>query len=325
MRDALTHSTMQFARALIMPNLKPPIRTPEDAQAYRQRICDARRPDTKFEPYLSLYLTPETDPFDVHRAKKDPYILGYKLYPAGATTHSASGVSDLRAVYPVFEAMQEVGLVLQIHGESIDPGCDIFDREAVFVESSLRALTRDFPRLRIVLEHITTREAADFVRAASDNVAATITPQHLLYNRNEIFRGGIRPHYYCLPILKREEHRRALIEAIRSGNRRFFLGTDSAPHPKVHKESDCGCAGIFSAHAAMELYAEAFDAAGALPHLAAFAALSGADFYGLPHNAGEMLIRSIPRRIPASYAFGDEQVVPLRADDAIAWTATRVS
>ena len=313
------HSARRFARALIMPNLRPPVTTTAQALAYRSRILQAIPPGLDFQPLLTLYLTDHTPPDEITRAQVSGQVIAGKLYPAGATTHAESGVTDLRNIYPVLEMMQRCGMPLLVHGEVTDPEVDIFDREAVFIERALIPLLRDFPGLKVVLEHITTEDASDFVRAAPVTVAATITAHHLLYNRNAIFQGGIRPHYYCLPILKRERHRQALIRAATSGNPRFFLGTDSAPHSQHSKETACGCAGCYTAHAALELYAEAFEAAGALDRLAAFASIHGADFYGLPRNTGTVTLRRQPTLIPETLPFGDEPLIPLRAGETLHW------
>ncbi|MCU0933076.1 MAG: dihydroorotase, partial [Thiobacillaceae bacterium] len=280
----LPDTARRFARAIVMPNLKPPVRTVAEAAAYRDRILAALPAGMRFEPLMTLYLTDNTDPAEIARAVASGFVKAVKYYPAGATTHSDSGVTDIHRVQAVLEAMQEAGLPLLLHGEVTDPGVDVFDREAVFIERILLPLVQRLPRLKIVLEHITTRHAAEFVATAPANVAATITAHHLLYNRNAMFQGGMRPHYYCLPVLKREIHRLALLEAATGGNAKFFLGTDSAPHAREAKESACGCAGIYTAHAALELYAEIFDGAGALDRLEAFASHYGPDFYGLPRN-----------------------------------------
>jgi len=310
----------RFARAIIMPNLDPPVTTVSRARAYRERILAAVPAACDFEPLMTLYLTEATTPEEIHAAAADPCIHGVKLYPAGATTHSEAGVRDLRRVQPVLAAMAETGLPLLVHGEVTDPAVDVFDRETVFIETVLAGLLDRLPDLRVVLEHITTEFAVDFVRSAGPNVAATLTAHHLLYNRNAMFRGGLRPHYYCLPVLKRERHRRALVEAAVSGDACFFLGTDSAPHPRTRKESACGCAGIYTAHAALELYAEVFDAAGALDRLEAFASHHGADFYRLPRNTGTVTLRreawTVPEALPLG---GDGEVVPLRAGETVAW------
>ncbi|MFO1372750.1 MAG: dihydroorotase [Candidatus Competibacteraceae bacterium] len=319
MRAVVPHSARQFARAIIMPNLRPPVTTTEQALAYRERILDAAPDGLTFQPLMTLYLTDNTPPAEIARAKASGHIVACKLYPAGATTNSDSGVTDIQKIYPVLEEMQAHGLLLLIHGEVTDPDVDIFDREAVFIERVLLPVVRDFPALKIVLEHITTQEAADYVRAAPATVAATITAHHLLYNRNAIFQGGIRPHYYCLPILKRERHRQALLQAATSGNPKYFLGTDSAPHPRQGKESGCGCAGCYTAYAALELYAEAFDAAGALDKLDAFASRHGPDFYGLPRNTDIITLRRQPTPAPESFSFGDATLIPLRAGEILAW------
>ena len=313
------HSARQFARALIMPNLRPPVMTTAQALAYRARILAAIPPGLDFQPLLTLYLTDQTPPAEITRAQASGQAIAGKLYPAGATTNADAGVTDLRNIYPVLETMQRCGMPLLVHGEVTDPAVDIFDREAVFIERALIPLMRDFPGLKVVLEHITTEDAADFVRAAPVTVAATITAHHLLYNRNAIFQGGIRPHYYCLPILKRERHRQALIRAATSGHPKFFLGTDSAPHSQHGKETACGCAGCYTAHAALELYAEAFETAGALDRLDAFASIHGADFYGLPRNAGTITLRRQATLIPETLPFGDEPLIPLRAGETLHW------
>ncbi|HAO31423.1 MAG TPA: dihydroorotase [Candidatus Competibacter sp.] len=320
LRAVAPHTARQFARAIIMPNLNPPVTTTEQALAYRGRILDAVPPESDFQPLMTLYLTDTTAPAEIVRAKASGHVVAGKLYPAGATTHSASGVTDVRKIYPVLEAMQAQGLRLLVHGEVTDPAVDIFDREAVFIERVLIPLVRDFPALKIVLEHITTQDAADYVREAPVTVAATITAHHLLYNRNAIFQGGIRPHYYCLPVLKRERHRQALLQAATGGNPKYFLGTDSAPHPRQGKEAACGCAGCYTAYAALELYAEAFESAGALDRLEAFASVHGPDFYGLPRNAGTITLRRQMTPVPEYLAFGDDQLVPLRAGSALSWS-----
>ncbi len=309
----------QFGRALVMPNLKPPIVTVAMAKAYRDRIVAACAPGQHFEPLMALYLTDNTAPDEILRVKESGFVHALKYYPAGATTNSDSGVTDLRKIYRVLEAMQTHGVVLCLHGEVTGPEVDVFDREARFVEGSLQQIVRDFPALKIVVEHITTSEAAQFVREAAANVAATITPQHLLYSRNAIFTGGIRPHFYCLPILKRETHRQSLIAAAVSGSPKFFLGTDSAPHAKNSKETCCGAAGCFSAHAAMELYAEAFDSVGAIDKLDDFASRFGAAFYGLPRNTATVTLTQQTWTPPSEYAFGEETVVALTAGRTLAW------
>lgn len=315
------HTAAQFARALIMPNLRPPVTTTEQAMAYRDRILAALPSGTAFEPLMSLYLTDNLPPEEIVRAKAAG-VVACKLYPAGATTNSDAGVTDLRKTYKTLEAMQREGVLLLVHGEVTDPGIDVFDREAVFVERQLIPLRRDFPELKIVMEHITTKEAAQYVRDADRFLAATITAHHLLYNRNAIFTGGIRPHYYCLPVLKREVHRQALVEAATSGSAKFFLGTDSAPHPAHLKEHAAGCAGCYTAHAAMELYAEAFDAAGALEKLEGFASFNGPDFYGLPRNTGTLTLRREAWTVPETVPFGEAQLKPLRGGETLAWKVT---
>jgi dihydroorotase len=321
MRDVVSYTANVFARALIMPNLTPPITTVEAALGYRERILSALQPSNLFRPYMALYLTPATTVAQVEKVAATPEVLGIKLYPAGATTNSAAGVSSLDAVYPVLAAMEAHGVVLQIHGESTDPTCDPFDREAVFIEHTLQPVIRRFPKLRFVFEHATTLEAVEFVRSLpAGQVAATLTPQHLLYDRRALFAGGVRPHFFCLPVLKREKHRHALLAAATSGDPRFFLGTDSAPHPRSRKESACGCAGIFSAHAAIELYAEAFASVGALNKLESFASRFGAQFYGLPLSTQTITLEERPRRIPPSLPFGDDVLVPMRADEEVAFS-----
>jgi len=312
-------TAQQFGRALVMPNLKPPVTTVVMAAAYRERIVQALPAGSTFEPLMTLYLTDRTAVDEVARVAESGFVQAFKYYPAGATTNSDSGVTALRNVYPVLEAMQRHGVVLCIHGEVTDPATDVFDREAIFVEQSLAQVVRDFPALKVVVEHITTREAADFVTAAPANVGATITPQHLLYNRTSIFTGGIRPHFYCLPILKRETHRAALVAAATSGSPKFFLGTDSAPHSRNSKEACCGAAGCFTSHAAIELYAEAFDAAGALDKLDDFASRFGAAFYGLPRNTGSVTLQRESWTPPESFAFGDETIVPLTQGRVLGW------
>lgn len=309
----------QFARAIIMPNLRPPVTTTEMAQAYRQRILDALPTDSPFQPLLTLYLTDSTTPGEISRAKKSGEVFAIKLYPAGATTNSDSGVTQLQKTYPALAAMEAHGLPLLVHGEATDPAIDVFDREKVFIDEQLMPLTRQFPSLKIVFEHITTKDAVDFVRAHGDNVAATITPQHLLLNRNAMLVGGIHPHNYCLPVLKRETHRLALVDAATSGNAKFFLGTDSAPHRKGAKESACGCAGIYSANIAMELYATAFDRANALDSLEGFASHFGADFYGLPRNTGTITLERRENIVPDSIPFGNETLIPFFAGKTLHW------
>lgn len=313
------HTAARFGRALVMPNLKPPVTTTEQALAYRERIL-AAVPGSRFDPLMSLYLTDKLPPDEIDRAKASGKIIAVKLYPAGATTNSDAGVTAIDKVYPVLERMEALGMVLCVHGEATAHDVDVFDREHVFIERVLSPLVRRFPKLRIVFEHITTAEAAQFVRAAGANVAATVTAHHLLLNRNAIFAGGIRPHHYCLPVLKRETHRRALVEAVTSGNPRFFLGTDSAPHARSTKEAACGCAGCYTAHAGIELYAEVFDAAGVLERLEAFASLNGAAFYGLAPNTDTITLQRETWDVPSSYGYlGDDPLVPLRAGETVAW------
>ncbi len=312
------HTAAQFGRAIVMPNLKPPVTTAAQALAYKSRILAAVPAGVDFEPLMTLYLTDNLAPDEIARAKAAG-VVAAKLYPAGATTNSDAGVTDLRKVYPVLEAMQREGMLLLVHGEVTSPDIDLFDREAVFIEQQLIPLRRDFPGLKIVMEHITTQEAAQYVAHGDALLAATITAHHLLYNRNAIFTGGIRPHYYCLPVLKRETHRRALVQAATSGSPKFFLGTDSAPHAAHLKEHATGCAGCYTAHAAMELYAEAFDQAGALDKLEGFASFHGADFYGLPRNRGTLTLERETWVPPESFALGEAALKPLRAGEALHW------
>ena len=321
MQSVLPDTARVFGRAIAMPNLKPPVVSVADAAAYRARLLAAAA-GTAFEPLMTLYLTDNTTPEEIRRARESGFVHAVKYYPAGATTNSDSGVTELTKAYQAIAAMEEVGMPLLLHGEVVDPEVDVFDREAVFIERHLTRLLRDFPRLKIVLEHITTRQAAEFVTAAPANVAATVTVHHLLYNRNAMFKGGIRPHLYCLPVLKREQHRQALIAAAISGNPKFFLGTDSAPHAVGDKETACGCAGIYSAHAAIELYAEAFEDAGALDKLEAFASFYGADFYGLPRHTDTITLRRESWTVPASLKLGETSLVPLRAGETIRWRVT---
>jgi dihydroorotase len=301
-----------------MPNLKPPVTTVAMAKAYRERILQAVPAPLRFEPLMTLYLTNSTSPSEIRAAAASGFIFGAKLYPAGATTHSAAGVTAIENIYPALEAMQESSLVLQVHGEVTDPEVDVFDRERTFIDRTLTAVVRRFPTLRVVFEHATTREAVQFVTSSRAGVAATITPQHLLLNRNALFQGGIRPHLYCLPVLKREHDRRALLAAATS-DERFFLGTDSAPHARHTKETSCGCAGVFSAHAAIELYAEAFEQAGRLDRLQAFASERGPDFYGLPRNTDLIQLERSQWTPPPSYRFDQDELVPFRAGEAISW------
>ena len=319
MHAVVPHTAAQFARAIIMPNLKPPVTTTEQALAYKARILAAVPAGVPFEPLMTLYLTDNLAPEEIARAKAAG-IVACKLYPAGATTNSDFGVTDLRKIYPVLEAMQREGLLLLVHGEVTSSDIDLFDREAAFIDQQLIPLRRDFPELKIVFEHITTKEAAHYVREADRFVGATITPQHLLFNRNAIFTGGIRPHYYCLPVLKREEHRQALVQVATSGSSKFFLGTDSAPHAAHLKEHASGCAGCYSAHAALELYATAFEAAGALDKLEGFASLHGPDFYGLPRNTSTVTLVKQTWTPPESFAFGEgAELKPLAAGEALGW------
>ena len=303
-----------------MPNLKPPVTTVEQALAYRQRIISHIPEGRSFEPLMTLYLTDKLDPEEVQRAHDEQCVHAIKFYPAGATTNSESGVAELECVYPAIEKMAELGLPLLIHGEVTDEHVDIFDRERVFIDNVLSPLTQKFPKLKIVLEHITTKEAVDFVNSQGDNVAATLTPHHLMLDRNDLLVGGVKPHYYCLPILKRSSHRRALIEAATSGSPKFFLGTDSAPHAIETKETSCGCAGIYSAHAALEFYAEIFEAANALDKLEGFASFFGADFYKIPRNSAKITLSKNPLSVPAEYIFGDSTVIPMRAGETVSWS-----
>ena len=312
------HTAAQFGRAIVMPNLKPPITTAVQAVAYCNRILAAVPPGISFEPLMTLYLTDNLPPDEIARAK-DAGVVAAKLYPAGATTNSDAGVTDLRHIYKTLEAMQRSGLLLLMHGEATSPDIDLFDREAVFIDSQLIPLRKDFPELKMVFEHITTKEAAQYVSDGDRFIGATITAHHLLYNRNAIFTGGIRPHYYCLPVLKREMHRLALVQAATSGSSKFFLGTDSAPHAAHLKEHATGCAGCYTAHAALELYAQAFDTAGALDQLEGFASFHGADFYGLPRNRGTITLRRESWTVPESFAFGEAQLKPLGGGEALPW------
>ncbi|HZX80614.1 MAG TPA: dihydroorotase [Lysobacter sp.] len=319
LRDVVPDTARQMGRAIVMPNLVPPVVTTDDAAAYRERILAALPDGASFEPLMTLYLTEGTTPAEIERAKASGFVHGVKLYPAHATTNSHHGVTDLRRCDATLAAMQHVGLPLLVHGEVTDPDVDVFDREAVFIERVLAPLVRDFPELKIVLEHATTSAAVEFVAAAPANVAATITAHHLLLNRNAIFAGGLRPHHYCLPVLKRELHRQALVKAATSGSAKFFLGTDSAPHPKHAKESGCGCAGIYTAHAAIELYAEVFDAAGALDRLEAFASFNGPDFYGLPRNRDSITLVREAVPVPETVSKGGQDLVPFRAGATVGW------
>jgi dihydroorotase len=315
----LPFTAARFARAIVMPNLTPPVTTAAAALAYRERILAALPPGAQFEPLMTLYLTDRTPVTEIDCARSAGGIVGCKLYPAGATTHSDAGVTDVQRLDAVFARMAEAGLVLEVHGEVTDPQVDVFDREARFIDAVLAPLAERHPDLRIVFEHITTRSAVEFVLGAREGIAATITPQHLLMNRNALFSGGLRPHHYCLPVLKAEEHRLALLAAVTRGSPRLFLGTDSAPHARAAKETACGCAGIFSAHAGIELYAEAFAAAGALDRLEGFASCHGADFYRQARNADTITLVPEPWEVPAHYPFGNGELVPLRAGERIAW------
>ena len=319
MQSVLPDTARQFARAIVMPNLRPPVTTTALALEYRQRILAALPAGMKFEPLMTLYLTDNTSAEEIRKAKASGVVHAVKLYPAGATTNSDAGVTDIRNTYAALEEMQRCGMPLLVHGEVTDSNIDIFDREAVFIERVMQPLLKDLPELRVVFEHITTLDAAQFVASAPATLAATLTPQHLLYNRNALLAGGIRPHYYCLPILKRETHRVALVKAATSGNKKFFLGTDSAPHAQHTKEAACGCAGCYTAHTALELYAEAFEAAGALDKLEAFASFYGADYYGLPRNTDTVTLRRESWQVPDSIGFGEHRLVPLRAGEAMQW------
>jgi dihydroorotase len=319
MSSVLTDSAHQFARAIVMPNLRPPVRSTYEALDYRERILAALPDGAAFDPLMTLYLTDDTPPEEIARAKLCGRVHGVKLYPAGATTHSDAGVTRLSRCFRTLEKMEELGMPLLVHGESTDPGIDVFDREKAFIEEVLGPAVDRFSQLKVVLEHITTRDAAQYVEVTGPNVAATITAHHLLMNRNALFMGGIRPHHYCLPVLKREEHREALVEAATSGNPKFFLGTDSAPHPRTDKEAACGCAGIYTSHAALELYAIAFEEAGALDRLEGFASVFGARFYGLPPNTGTVTLARQEWMVPQRLKFGDQELVPLRAGEKLPW------
>ena len=321
LQSVLPYTARQFARAIVMPNLRPPVTTTEQAVAYRKRILAARPqegPGADFQPLMTLYLTDNTAPEEIRRARAAG-VVAVKLYPAGATTNSDAGATDIRKTYKTLEALQREGLLLLVHGEVTDGEIDVFDREAVFIDQVMRPLRADFPELKVVFEHITTKEAAEYVAAADRHTAATVTPQHLLYNRNSIFMGGLRPHYYCLPVLKRELHRQALLQAVASGSPKFFLGTDSAPHAAQLKEASVCGAGCFTAPAALELYAEAFEALGALDKLEAFASHHGPDFYGLPRNTGTVTLVREPQTLPETLPFGDSQIKPLRGGETLSW------
>jgi len=320
LKSVLADTARRFARAMVMPNLRPPVTTVAAAAGYRDRIVSALPPGSDFEPLMTLYLTDKTKPAEIRKAKASGIVSAVKYYPAGATTNSDSGVTDIRKCTGTLEAMIESGMPLLIHGEVTDAEVDVFDREKVFIERTMIALVQRLPELRIVMEHITTADAVKFLLSAPDNLAATITAHHLLLNRNALFRGGIRPHYYCLPILKREEHRLALVKAATSGNPKFFLGTDSAPHARHTKETACGCAGIYTAHAGIELYAEAFDAAGSLDRLEGFASYFGADFYGLARNSQIITLVRRAWSVPDEISYGADTLVPLRGGSTVAWT-----
>ena len=319
MRAVLGDTVWRFARAIVMPNLRPPVTTTDTALEYRSRIVAALPPHARFEPLMTLYLTEDTPPEEIARARLSGRVHGVKLYPAGATTHSEAGVSRLSRCFNALEKMQEVGLPLLVHGESTDPAVDVFDREKAFIDEVLGPTVERFPELKIVLEHITTREAVEYVEVTGPKLAATITAHHLLLNRNALFMGGIRPHHYCLPVLKREAHREALVEAATSGNPKFFLGTDSAPHPRRDKEAACGCAGVYTAHAALELYAVAFEEADALGRLEGFASLFGARFYGLPANEATITLVREDWTVAQRLRYADDELVPLRAGENIPW------
>ena len=317
--DVVPHTAEQFQRAIIMPNLQPPVTTTAQALQYRERIMSALEPGSEFNPLMTLYLTDNTSREEIRQAANSEHVYAVKLYPAGATTHSDAGVTDIRNTNAALAAMEEHGLPLLVHGEVTDPAVDVFDREAVFIDRHLEPLSREFPGLKIVLEHVTTQDGVNFVESSPDTVAATITAHHLLMNRNAMFTGGIRPHHYCLPLLKREQHRAALLQAASSGNPKFFLGTDSAPHARDRKETSCGCAGIYTAHAALALYAQAFEMAGALDRLEGFASHFGADFYGLARNTDTITLVKADWQVPDSYPLGDSDLVPLNAGDVLQW------
>jgi len=323
LQHTVPHTARLFARAIAMPNLVPPVKNAAQALAYRGRLLAAAPADSGFDPLMVLYLTDETSAADIHAAKASGKVVAAKLYPAGATTNSAHGVTAIDRIYPVLEAMCEVGMLLLVHGEVTASHIDIFDREQVFIDTILVPLCARYPQLKVVLEHITTREAAQFVFQAPDNIGATITVQHLLYNRNHMLVGGVRPHLYCLPVLKRNLHQQALLDCIASGSPKFFLGTDSAPHAQHTKETACGCAGCFTAPAALELYAEIFESLGALDKLEAFASFHGPAFYGLPRNKDTVTLRKEPWTLPADYALGEHRIIPLKAGETLQWKAVR--
>lgn len=323
--ETVAHSARVFRRAIIMPNLVPPVTSLAAAQAYHRRIMTEVPTGCEFEPLMTLYLTDRLEPEEIRKAHASGLVQAVKYYPSGATTNSDAGVTAIDKVYPAIEALAELGMPLLFHGEVTDPSIDIFDRESVFIDSILTPLLQRFPSLRMVLEHITTAGAVQFVRAQSENVAATITAHHLLLNRNHMLAGGIRPHLYCLPVLKRDSHQQALIEAATGGDPKFFLGTDSAPHPVGDKQSSCGCAGIFTAHAALELYAEVFDAVDALDKFESFASHNGPDFYRLPRNTGTVTLEREPWTVPLTYTLGNTSVIPLRAGQTVCWRITECS
>lgn len=319
LKDVVPFTSKHFHRAIIMPNLSPPSINTAQALAYRDRILNALPSNSSFEPLMTLYLTDNTPASEIEFANKSGHVKAVKLYPAGATTNSDAGVTNIKNCYPVLEALQRYNMPLLVHGEVVDSKVDVFDREKVFIDRVLSPVRKDFPELKIVFEHITTSDAADFVNAGDEHIAATITPQHLLYNRNALFKGGIRPHYYCLPVLKREDHRQSLVDVISSGSKKFFLGTDSAPHSQGNKESSCGCAGIFSAPLAIELYARIFDENNILDKLEAFASFNGPDFYGLPRNTDTITLEKIDWTVPQDYPFGGERIIPLHAGETESW------
>lgn len=321
----VAHSARVFSRGIIMPNLSPPVISVADAAAYRQRILNATPAESNFQPLMTLYLTDHLSPDEVQRAVESDFVHAIKYYPAGATTNSENGVTNIELAYPALEAMADSGLPLLIHGESTDPKIDIFDREKVFIDSVLMPLIQRFPKLRLVLEHITTSDAVQFIEQSDTDIAATITPHHLLYNRNDLLVGGVRPHFYCLPILKRNLHQHALVAAAISGNPRFFLGTDSAPHGRSKKENACGCAGIYSSPVALELYAEIFEQHNALDKLEGFASIFGADFYRLPRNESRITLRKVESQLPPQYKLGEDSVVPIRANETVAWSVVESS
>ncbi|PCI72957.1 MAG: dihydroorotase [SAR86 cluster bacterium] len=320
LKTTVAHSARVFARAIVMPNLKSPVTTVAQALSYRQRIVSYVPEGSTFDPLMTLYLTDQLNSQEVQRAHEEDCLQGIKFYPAGATTNSESGVAELECVYPALEKMAEIGLPLLIHGEVTDAEIDIFDRERVFLETVLAPLIQRFPSLKIILEHITTKDAVDFVTEQGKNIAATITPHHLLLNRNDLLVGGVRPHFYCLPILKRNTHQHALVKAATSGSSKFFLGTDSAPHSIETKEASCGCAGIYSAHAALELYTEVFEAENALDKLEGFASFFGADYYNLPRNQTQIILSKTPSTVPKEFLFGSGSVIPMRANESISWS-----